>query len=292
MNDYDRIAAAIRFIDAHRVGQPDLATIAAASGLSPSRFHRLFSAWAGATPKDFLQCLTLSHAKDLLRQGESVLDSALGTGLSGPGRLHDLCVTLEAATPGEIKNRGAGMTIHAGVASSPFGHCLIGESPRGICYLSFFDDGEQNHAIQEMHDEWPLAAISWDDGHARLLCGQIFSPSTNPPVPWKLHVRGTSFQLRVWRALLRVPPGALVSYGMIADAAGNPRAARATGTAIGSNAISFLIPCHRVIRETGITGHYRWGGVRKRAILAWEAVSRDPDLHLPHAVETSTLARE
>ncbi len=292
MNDYARIAAAIRFIDAHRAEQPDLATIAATVGLSPSRFHRLFSSWAGATPKDFLQCLTLSHARELLRQGENVLDAALDTGLSGPGRLHDLCVTLEAATPGEIKARGAGMTILAGVAASPFGNCLIGESPRGICHLSFFDEGERDHAISEMNDEWPLAAISWDNDHAASLCGKIFSAAPSPSSPWKLFVRGTPFQLRVWRALLRVPPGALASYGMIAAAAGNPRASRATGTAVGSNAISFLIPCHRVIRETGIPGHYRWGAVRKRAILAWESVPCAPDLNLPEASETGNLARD
>lgn len=272
MNDYDRIAAAIRFIDANRAGQPDLATVAAAIGLSPSRFHRLFSAWAGATPKDFLQCLTLSHAKELLRQGENVLHAALDSGLSGPGRLHDLCVTLEAATPGEIKARGEGMTIRAGVAESPFGNCLIGESPRGICHLSFYNEGERDDAIREMRDEWPLAAITWDDEHAASLCRRIFSPAP-PSSTWKLHVRGTPFQLRVWRALLRVPPGALASYGMIATAAGNPQASRATGSAVGSNAISFLIPCHRVIRETGISGHYRWGAVRKRAILAWESAT-------------------
>ena len=277
MNDYNRIAAAIRFIDARRAEQPDLASIAAAVGLSPSRFHRLFSAWAGATPKDFLQCLTLSHARELLRQGENVLDAALDSGLSGPGRLHDLCVTLEAATPGEIKARGAGMTIRAGVAASPFGHCLIGESARGICHLSFSDEGERDHAIAELRDEWPLAEIAWDDGYAASLCGKIFSPDAAPSSPWKLFVRGTPFQLRVWRALLRVPPGALASYSMIAAAANNPRASRATGTAVGSNAISFLIPCHRVIRETGIPGHYRWGAVRKRAILAWEAATSLPD---------------
>jgi AraC family transcriptional regulator of adaptative response/methylated-DNA-[protein]-cysteine methyltransferase len=285
MNDYDRIAAAIRFIDANRAEQPDLATVAAAIGLSPSRFHRLFSAWAGATPKDFLQCLTLSHAKELLRQGENVLHAALNSGLSGPGRLHDLCVTLEAATPGEIKARGEGMTIRAGVAESPFGNCLIGKSPRGICHLSFYNEGERDDAIREMRDEWPLAAITWDDDHAASLCGRIFTPAPSSST-WKLHVRGTPFQLRVWRALLRVPPGALASYGMIATAAGNPQASRATGSAVGSNAISFLIPCHRVIRETGISGHYRWGAVRKRAILAWESASS-----LPNEVRAGNLAQ-
>jgi AraC family transcriptional regulator of adaptative response/methylated-DNA-[protein]-cysteine methyltransferase len=273
MSDYERIAAAIRYLDEHRAEQPDLATVSARIGLSPSHFHRLFAAWAGATPKDFLQCLTLSHARDLLRRGESVLDAALESGLSGPGRLHDLCVTLEAASPGEIKARGAGMQIRAGVAASPFGHCLIGETARGICHLSFFDDGGRGNAMAEMLADWPMAEVETDDDHARSLAARIFAPAA-PPAPWKLFVRGTAFQLRVWRALLKVRPGSLVSYGTLAAAAGNPNASRATGSAVGSNAISFLIPCHRVIRETGISGHYRWGAVRKRAILAWESGRR------------------
>jgi AraC family transcriptional regulator, regulatory protein of adaptative response / methylated-DNA-[protein]-cysteine methyltransferase len=270
MNDYERIAAAIRYLDAHRAEQPDLATLSARVGLSPSHFHRLFSAWAGATPKDFLQCLTLSHARELLRRGENVLDAALESGLSGPGRLHDLCVTLEAATPGEIKARGAGLGIRAGAADSPFGNCLIGETARGICHLSFFDDGERENAVAEMRADWPLADVETDDNHAAGRAAEIFAPAACP-ASWKLFVRGTPFQLRVWRALLHVRPGTLVSYGKLAAAAGNPNASRATGSAVGGNAISFLIPCHRVIRETGISGHYRWGAVRKRAILAWES---------------------
>jgi len=269
MNDYERIAEAIRFLDEHRMAQPDLATVAARIGLSPAHFHRLFCAWAGATPKDFLQCLTLSHARELLRQGENVLNAALDSGLSGPGRLHDLCTSLEAATPGEIKARGAGMTIRAGVTVSPFGNCLLGESPRGICHLSFFDEGDHKNALAGMRADWPLADISWDDDHAVRLASDVFAAS-GPSLPWKLFVRGTPFQLRVWRALLQIPPGTLVSYGKLAAAAGNPNASRAAGTAVGSNPISFLIPCHRVIRETGISGHYRWGAVRKRAMLARE----------------------
>ena len=270
MNDYERIAAAIRYLDAHRADQPDLATLASEVGLSASHFHRMFSAWAGATPKDFLQCLTLSHARELLRHGTNVLDASLESGLSGPGRLHDLCVSLEAATPGEIKARGAGMTILAGVADSPFGNCLIGETSRGICHLSFFDEGGRDAAIAELHTDWPFATLEFDDGHiAKLASGIFASPAMATSL--KLFVRGTPFQLRVWRALLKVQTGTLVSYGRLAAASGNPNASRATGTAVGSNAISFLIPCHRVIRETGISGNYRWGAVRKRAILAWEA---------------------
>lgn len=276
MNDYERIATAIRFLDAHRDEQPDLARVAAAAGLSPSHFHRMFSAWTGATPKDFLQCLTLSHAKELLARGESVLNAALDAGLSGPGRLHDLCVTLEAATPGEIKSRGAGLDIHAGVSDSPFGSCLLAETPRGICHLSFFEPSQRESAIAALRADWPDARLEWDEDFARALARRIFL--TEPAsAPWKLHVKGTPFQLRVWRALLEIPPGSLASYGRIAAMAGNPQASRATGTAVGRNAISFLIPCHRVIRETGICGNYRWGALRKRAILAWESGRADAD---------------
>jgi AraC family transcriptional regulator of adaptative response/methylated-DNA-[protein]-cysteine methyltransferase len=269
MNDYGRIAAAIRFLDEHRHEQPDLETVATSVGLSASRFHRLFSAWAGATPKDFLQCLTLADAKDALLRGSSVLDASLDAGLSGPGRLHDLCVTLEAATPGEIKSRGKGVPIRYGAADSPFGPCLIGETPRGLCHLSFFDDGGEQEAFAELKAEWPLANLVRDDLSSKQITSAIFDP--NGGATWKLHVRGTSFQLRVWRALLAIPSGDLASYAKLAALAGNPNASRATGSAVGSNPVSFLIPCHRVIRATGIVGHYRWGSTRKRAMLAWEA---------------------
>ncbi len=267
---YNTIAKAISYLDAHRAEQPDLASVAAVVGLSPAHFHRLFRAWAGATPKDFLQCLTLSHAKELLRTGSDVLTASLDSGLSGPGRLHDLCVSLEAATPGEIKARGAGLGIVAGVADSPFGKCLIGRTPRGICHLSFFDGEARGQAIAEMCADWPLASLTEDDEMAAQLAAGVF---THGPLVGRLplYVKGTPFQLRVWRALLEVKPGTLVSYGSLATASGSPNASRATGTAVGRNTISYLIPCHRVIRETGISGAYRWGAVRKRAILAWES---------------------
>ncbi len=274
MNDYQRIAQAINYLDQHRAEQPDLTTVAAAVGLRVGHFHRLFRAWAGATPKDFLQCLTLSHAKELLRQGEDVLAASLGAGLSGPGRLHDLCVSLEAATPGEIKARGAGLQIRTGIAESPFGMCLIGETARGICHLSFFDGDGREAAMAELHTDWPLARLVYEDEFAIQLAARIFTPAAKND-RLQLYVKGTAFQLRVWRTLLKIQPGTLVSYGAVATASGNPNASRAVGTAVGHNAISFLIPCHRVIRETGISGSYRWGGVRKRAILAWENGQHD-----------------
>jgi AraC family transcriptional regulator of adaptative response/methylated-DNA-[protein]-cysteine methyltransferase len=272
MNDYERIADIIRFLDGHRQEQPSLETLAERAKLSRFHFHRLFSAWAGITPKDFLQCLTLAHAKELLRRGESVLDAALDAGLSGPGRLHDLCVSLEAASPGELKRGGGGWTISVGFADTPFGTCLIGKSPRGICHLSFVESQNEAAALAEIQEAWPGARLRRDDTTALHLAERVFQRSTNrkrgalPAL-----IKGTPFQVRVWRALLRVPSGTLVTYGNLASAIGQPTAARAVGSAVGKNPLAYLIPCHRVIRETGIIGDYRWDPIRKRAILAWEA---------------------
>jgi len=276
MNDYERIARVIRYLDEHHVEQPDLAAIARSAGLSRFHFHRLFSSWAGVTPKDFLQCLSLSHVKRLLREGKSVLDAALSVGFSGSGRLHDLCVSLDAASPGELKSGGEGWTISAGFAESPFGTCLIGESPRGICHLSFVDPGYCEAALSNLAENWPNARLQRDDPAASWLALRIFErPGTEPVRPaLRGFVRGTAFQLRVWRALLQTEPGILVSYGHLASALAQPNAARAVGTAVGQNPLAYLIPCHRVIRETGVIGNYRWGPVRKRAILAWESASR------------------
>ena len=182
---------------------------------------------------------------------------------------------LEAATPNEIAARGVGMTIRAGISDTPFGRCLVGETPRGICHLSFFDDEGAEGSIAEMQAAWPLATILWDHEHAARLLSRMFSPEANAgsPAVWKVFVRGTDFQIRVWKELLRIPSGSTISYGELADAAGNPKASRATGSAVGRNDVSFLIPCHRVIHSDGTCGNYRWGIQRKRAILAWEASS-------------------
>lgn len=276
MDDYDRIASIIRYLDRNHTEQPDLAELAGHVGLSPFYFHRLFSAWAGVTPKDFLQCLTLSHVKELLAQGNSVLDAAMQAGLSGPGRLHDLCVTLEAASPGEVKAGGEGWTISFGFAESPFGRCLIGESPRGISHLSFVESEDGAAELALLRQDWPLARLHRDDAAASRVARQIFlrtDRSESRPA-LRAFVRGTAFQVRVWRALLQLKPGTIVSYGRLAAAVDRPSAARAVGTAVGQNPLGYLIPCHRVIRETGVVGDYRWGPVRKRAILAWESSSR------------------
>jgi AraC family transcriptional regulator of adaptative response/methylated-DNA-[protein]-cysteine methyltransferase len=232
----------------------------------------LFSAWAGITPKDFLQCLTLAHAKELLRRGESILDAALDAGLSGPGRLHDLCVSLEAASPGELKLGGEGWTISVGFADTPFGTCLIGKSPRGICHLSFVESENEAAALAEIQEAWPGARLRRDDKAALRLADRVFRRSTNRKrAALRAFIRGTPFQVRVWRALLQVPSGTLVTYGSLATAIGQPAAARAVGSAVGKNSLAYLIPCHRVIRETGMIGDYRWDPIRKRAILAWES---------------------
>lgn len=277
MNDYERVANVIRFLDRHHTDQPDLNQLAAAAGLSPFHFHRLFSAWAGVTPKDFLQCLTLEHVKRLLLDGNNVFDAALNAGLSGPGRLHDLCVTLQAASPGEMKNGGTGMQIDYGFADTPFGEALIAETKRGICHLSFVDGQGRTCARDLLISQWPNAKLNRTDARITELVAKIFTKVRNNPSNRALRafVRGTPFQLRVWRALLRLPSGSLTTYGRLAQAIGQSRAARAVGSAVGANPIAFIIPCHRVIRETGALGNYHWDPIRKRAIVGWELSSRD-----------------
>jgi AraC family transcriptional regulator, regulatory protein of adaptative response / methylated-DNA-[protein]-cysteine methyltransferase len=294
MSDYERIADVIRHLDDSHVEQPDLAELANHVGLSPHHFHRLFSRWAGVTPKNFLKCLTLSHARASLRRGESVLDAALDAGLSGPGRLHDLCVNLEAASPGEVKNGGREWIVKAGYSETPFGKCLVAQSPRGICHLSFTESADQDSGKTVIQNDWPNATLEWDDGVANSVVNQMFvrnrslidrdaenaekastlcSLRSAEPTQGSLRaiVKGTQFQIRVWKALLEIPQGAVTSYSRLAESIGKPRAARAVGSAVGRNSLAYLIPCHRVIRETGVMGDYRWDPIRKRALLAWES---------------------
>jgi AraC family transcriptional regulator of adaptative response/methylated-DNA-[protein]-cysteine methyltransferase len=277
MNDYERVATVIRFLDRHHTDQPDLNELAAAAGLSPFHFHRLFSAWAGVTPKDFLQCLTLEHVKQLLLEGNNVFDAALNAGLSGPGRLHDLCVTLEAASPGEMKNGGAGMQIDYGFARTPFGEALIAETERGICHLSFIQEEDRDRVRDLLTEQWPKAKLHRSDQRAAELSNKIFvrRPQNESRPSLRAFVRGTPFQVRVWRALLNVSSGSLTTYGRLSAAINQPGAARAVGTAVGANPISFVIPCHRVIRETGVLGNYGGGRIRKRAMVGWELSLRD-----------------
>ena len=276
MNDYERVANVIRFLDRHHTEQPDLAELAAAAGLSPFHFHRLFSTWAGVTPKDFLQCLTFEHVKQLLRDGGNVFDAAINAGLSGPGRLHDLCVTLEAASPGEMKSGGAGVEIDYSFAETPFGEALIAETKRGICHFSFVDVGGRERGRNLLISDWPNAKLNRSDSRIAELSATIFASTARPSSdrPLRAFVRGTPFQVRVWRALLQIPIGSLTTYGRLAEAIGQAKAARAVGSAVGANPISFIIPCHRVIRETGALGNYGGGRIRKRVMVGWELSPR------------------
>jgi len=272
MNAFDRIAAVIRELDARSDEQPSVPELAASIGLSPSRFHRLFAEWAGVTPKDFLQCLTHAHARRLLRAGENVLSASLAAGLSGPGRLHDLCVTLEAASPGEIKSGGAGLRMTHGFGATPFGECFVARSPRGVCRLRFVEAVERSNAVEEFKDEWSNAIHERVDSDASSVLNSAFANNGQSSPRLRAFVRGTEFQVRVWKALLEIPAGSLTTYGRIAETIGAPRASRAVGTAVGANPLACLIPCHRVIRETAVIGNYRWGRERKRALIAWESL--------------------
>ena len=265
--DYDRVAAAIRYLETHRHDQPELKDVAAHVGLSEYHFQRLFSRWAGISPKRFLQFLTVQHARQLLAKSHSVLDTTYETGLSSPGRLHDLFVTLTAMTPGEYKQQGAGLTIHYGFHESPFGTYLLAVTERGISNLFFVQTRPQ--ALADLAEAWPQATLCEDTAVTQPIAGRIFTRS-GQQAPLPLLVKGTNFQVQVWQALLQVPAGTAVSYGAIAHQIGNPKAVRAVGTAVAHNPIGYLIPCHRVIRSVGGFGDYRWGSTRKKAILGWE----------------------
>lgn len=265
---YTLIDQAIRYIEAHARQQPELKEIASAVGLSEYHFQRIFTRWAGISPKRFMQFLTKEHAKELLDKSENLLDATHQVGLSSLGRLHDLFVTTEAVTPGEYKTRGAGLTIRYGIHPTPFGKCLIATTERGICHLGFVEGGEGT-SIDYLADHWKQAAMIEDYRATAPLVTRIFS-SGMPDMPLKLHLRGTNFQIKVWEALLNVPAGAVTTYEHIAAQIGRPNAVRAVGTAVGDNPIAYLIPCHRVIRKSGEFGNYMYGSARKKAILVKE----------------------
>ena len=266
--DFAHVLRALAYLETHWREQPGLDRLAAAAGLSPGHFQRLFKHWAGVSPKRLLQFLTVEYAKGRLRHGRSVLDTALDAGLSGPSRLHDLFLAAEAVTPGAWRQEGAGLTLRYGIHDSPFGPVLIARSERGICGLHFADDADT--ALAAVRQDFPLAELTRDAGATAEAAHRLARPGFDgPPLP--LAPRGTNFELKVWRALLQLPLGTLASYGDIAKFIGAPRASRAVGRAVGANPISLLIPCHRVIQASGVLGNYGGGPMRKRAILAWEA---------------------
>jgi AraC family transcriptional regulator of adaptative response/methylated-DNA-[protein]-cysteine methyltransferase len=267
--DYLRIEQAILYLEKHHKEQPSLEEVAANIGLSEFHFQRIFTRWAGISPKRFLQFLTKENAKDLLDRSENLLDTTLQTGLSSLGRLHDLFVTTEAVTPGEYKSRGEGLTIRYGIHPTPFGKCLIGVTERGICHLGFVQTSE-GAAIDALIADWQEAEMIEDHRATASLIAPIFMLNMREQSPLNIHLRGTNFQLKVWEALLNVPNGTVTTYQRIAAQIGQPTASRAVGTAVGHNPIAVLIPCHRVIRALGEFGNYRYGAPRKLALLGWE----------------------
>ena len=268
--DYALVEGAIKYLEEHWREQPRLADLSRHVGLSEGHLQRVFSRWAGISPKRFLQHLTREHARRLLLGSGDLLGVSLDSGLSGPGRLHDLFVTCEAVSPGDVRRRGEGLTIRTGYHPSPLGECFLAASPRGIVLLAFCEDGAREAPVARLRARWPLAEIVADPAATRPLAERVFLPGRAGGEPLALHLSGTNFQIQVWEALLRIPSGSLVTYGDIAVAIGLPASARAVGQAVGDNPIPVLIPCHRVIRGDGALGGYRYGLARKVALLGQE----------------------
>lgn len=282
-DDYRRIETALNFLQANQKEQPELETLAQQLAMSEFQIQRLFTRWAGVSPKRFLQFLGKQHARQLLLEQRPILEVADALGLSGGGRLHDLVVNTWAVTPGELARSGSGLQIHYGFQPTPFGECLLGFTPRGICHLAFAQEQGHSAMLDAMHADWPGANLATAERESAALAARIFGALPSDGKPLALLLRGTNFQLQVWEALLRIPEGQLCTYGDIATAIGKPGAARAVGQAVGRNAMAYLIPCHRVIRGMGEFGGYRWGRTRKLAMLGREAAALSRDTGDPHA---------
>jgi AraC family transcriptional regulator of adaptative response/methylated-DNA-[protein]-cysteine methyltransferase len=270
--DYHRIENAIRFIETNFKSQPTLEQIAKSAYMSKYHFDRVFKRWAGVSPMQFLQFITLDYTKKRLSESGNILDTALDAGLSGPSRLHDLFVTFEAMTPGDYKNRAEGVQIYYGFVLSPFGECLLASTDRGICFFGFIDNKNRSKIFKQLKQTWPGAKLSEIPEKVAPIVKKIFNVNdTKKPEPFNLLIKGTNFQVKVWKALLSVPEGWLVSYKDIASYIGHPKALRAVANAIAINPIAYLIPCHRVIAKSGKIHQYRWGETRKKALVAYEA---------------------
>jgi len=269
--DYQRVEKAIAFLQSNYTQQPDLQAVARSVHLSEYHFQRLFTRWAGISPKRFLQYLTLEHAKRALKESRSVLDATFDAGLSSPGRLHDLFVAIDAMTPGEFKQSGEGLTIHYGFHPTLFGECLLAVTGRGICGLSFVSEGKRTQVLKELRERWKGATLVEAPATTQPFVDRLFSkPAKKQRKPLQLLLKGTNFQIKVWEALMKIPEGKVVSYEDLAREIGNPGASRAVGNAVGKNPVAYIIPCHRVIRQVGIIGDYHWGPERKKALLGWE----------------------
>lgn len=270
--DYMRVEQAIHYLENNFQDQPSLDEIAASVHLSKYHFQRLFKRWAGVSPTRFLHYLTVEYAKERLRASRSVFDTSLDAGLSSPSRLHDLFVSFEAVTPGDYKKYGEDLELIYGLHPSPFGECLLATTARGICALRFVPLDGREEALTQLIREWPRAIFVEDQAKTQIIVEQVFAPvKTDEKRELHLLLKGTNFQIQVWRALLAIPPGAMVTYQDVGGYVSTPSAAQAVGNAIAHNPIGYLIPCHRVISKAGKVHHYRWGATRKKAILGWEA---------------------
>jgi len=269
-DDYKRIEKAILYLEKNAHRRPDLKEVAQAVNLSEYHFQRIFRRWAGISPKRFLQFLTLERIKALMKGAGSLLDVTYRSGLSSEGRLHDLFVNVDAVTPGEFRSRGENLKVRYGFYRSPFGDCLVAVTDRGITNLAFIQPGKRAIAVRDLKMEWKRADIAEDPATTKPYVEKIFRPG-RAGGKVDLFVKGTNFQIKVWKALLRIPRGAVISYEAVARQIGRPKAVRAVANAVANNPIAFLIPCHRVILKSGAFGGYRWGSTRKKAILAWEA---------------------
>jgi AraC family transcriptional regulator of adaptative response/methylated-DNA-[protein]-cysteine methyltransferase len=271
LRDYETVHRAIAFISEHWRGQPTIEEMAEAVSVTPDELHHLFRRWAGLTPKGFMQAVTLDNAKKLLRESGNILDAAYESGLSGPGRLHDLFVTHEAMSPGEWKKGGAGLTLRYGFHPSPFGTAVIIATERGLAGLAFADAGEEIPALRDMQERWRLATYIEDHAGTAALAKRIFESSQwQAERPLRVVLIGTDFEIRVWETLLRIPMGKATTYSDVARIIDAPKASRAVGAAVGKNPISFVVPCHRVLGKSGAITGYHWGLTRKRAMLGWE----------------------
>jgi AraC family transcriptional regulator of adaptative response/methylated-DNA-[protein]-cysteine methyltransferase len=266
--NYKRVEEAIKYLTENFKQQPSLYDVAEQANVSPFHFQKIFTEWAGISPKKFLQYLTVEELKKQLAQTQNLVEAAERVGLSAQSRVYDLFVKLEAVTPQEFKSKGEGTSIQYGVHDTLFGECLVAATEKGICALHFVEENNANQLIKDLHAHWENANITENLSSTKQFVDKIFSPGKKEPL--KLFVKGTSFQIKVWEALLKIPFGALTTYQSIAKAIDNPAAIRAVGTAVGANPIAFLIPCHRVIRQEAIIGQYRWGTTRKKALIGWE----------------------
>jgi len=276
--NYQRIAEAIQYLRENFKSQPNLNEVAAKVHLSPSHFQRLFTEWAGTSPKKFLQYISVEYAKKILQEQQaSLVDTAIATGLSSTSRLHDLFVNIEGMTPAEYKNGGAQLVINYSFAETPFGKVIVASTHKGVCYMAFEED--EKKSFERLKSKFPNATYQKQIDVLQQNALSVFHSDWSKLHEVKLHLRGTGFQLKVWESLLKIPMGTLATYGTIAQQIGNPHASRAVGTAVGSNPVAFLIPCHRVIRSSGVLGNYMWGATRKAAIIGWEQSKTNEPQH-------------